>query len=91
MMMVMIGMTREDKMMKLLLLPDILTKFVAAELLLADVDRSPQTLAWYKVTFQGLHGEMRQANRQNYKSYCCNCTRTIVLALLKMKWQHWRP
>ena len=87
MMMVMRGMTKNDKRMKLLLLLDILT----AELLLADVDRSPQTLAWYKVTFQGLHGEMRQANRQNYKSYCCNCTRTIVLALLKMKWQHWRP
>ena len=51
MMMVMIGMTREDKMMKLLLLPDILTKFVAAELLLADVDRSPQTQAWYSLTF----------------------------------------
>ena len=42
MMMVMIGMTREDKMMKLLLLPYILTKFV---------DRSPQTQAWYSLTF----------------------------------------
>ena len=49
--MVMIGTTRDDKMMKLLLVPDILTKFVAAELLLADVDRSPQTQTWYKLTF----------------------------------------
>ena len=39
-------------MMKLLLLmSDILTKFVAAELLLADVDGSPQTQAWYSLTF----------------------------------------
>ena len=39
-------------MMKLLLLmSDIPTKFVAAELLLADVDGSPQTQAWYSLTF----------------------------------------
>ena len=51
MMMVMIGMTRKDKrMMMLLLLLDILTKLVAAELL-AGVDRSLQTQAWYKLTF----------------------------------------
>ena len=52
MMMVMIGMTRKDKrmMMMLLLLLDILTKLVAAELL-AGVDRSLQTQAWYKMTF----------------------------------------
>ena len=30
-------------------------------------------------------GEIRQANRQNCKSCCCNCTKTIVLALLKEK------
>ena len=47
MMMVMRGMTKNDKRMKLLLLLDILT----AELLLADVDRSPQTQAWYSLTF----------------------------------------
>ena len=51
MMMVMVGMTRNDKRMMLLLLLDILTKLVAAELLLADVDRSPQTQTWYMVTF----------------------------------------
>lgn len=50
MMMVMRGMTRNDKKMKLLLLLDILTELVAAELL-ADVDRSPQTQAWYSLTF----------------------------------------
>ena len=44
------GMTRDDKKMKLLLLLDILTELVAAELL-ADVDRSPQTQTWYKLTF----------------------------------------
>ena len=48
---VMRGMTRNDKMMKLLLPLDILTKLIAAELLPADVDRSPQTQAWYKLTF----------------------------------------
>ena len=55
MMMVMRGMTRNDKKMKLLLLLDILTELVAAELL-ADVDRSPQAQAWYKLAFEGLHG-----------------------------------
>ena len=47
MMMVMIGMTRKDKRMMLLLMLDIPTKLVAAELL-ADVDRSLQTQTWYK-------------------------------------------
>ena len=37
-------------MMMMLLLLDILTKLVAAELL-AGVDRSLQTQAWYKMTF----------------------------------------
>ena len=50
MMMVMIGMTRKDKMMMLLLLLDIPTMLVAAELL-AGMDRSLQTQAWYRVTF----------------------------------------
>ena len=51
MMMVMRGMTRNDKKMKLLLLLlDILTELVAAELL-ADVDRSPQAQTWYSLTF----------------------------------------
>ena len=50
MMMVMRGMTRNDKKMMLLLPLDILTKPIAAELL-ADVDRSPQAQAWYKLTF----------------------------------------
>ena len=47
---VMRGMTRDDKKMKLLLLLDILTELVAAELL-ADVDRSPQAQIWYSLTF----------------------------------------
>ena len=47
MMMVMRGMTRKDKRMMLLLMLDIPTKLVAAELL-ADVDRSLQTQTWYK-------------------------------------------
>ena len=51
MMVMMRGMTRDDKKMKLLLMLDILTKVTAAELLLADVDRSPQTQTWYKLTF----------------------------------------
>ena len=50
MVMVMRGMTRNDKKMMLLLPLDILTKPIAAKLL-ADVDRSPQAQAWYKLTF----------------------------------------
>ena len=50
MMMVMIGMKRKDKRMMLLLMLDIPTKLVAAELL-AGVDRSLQTQAWYRLTF----------------------------------------
>jgi hypothetical protein len=52
MMIVKRGMTRNDKRMKLLLLLlDILTRLVAAELLLAGVNRSLQAQAWYKLTF----------------------------------------
>ena len=52
MMMVIKGMTRNDKRMKLLLLLlDILTRLVAAELLLAGVNRSLKAQTWYKLTF----------------------------------------
>ena len=50
MVMVMRGMTRNDKKMMLLLPLDILTKPIAAKLL-TDADRSPQAQAWYKLTF----------------------------------------
>ena len=43
------------KMMMLLLILDIVTNKDIAELQ-AGVDRSPQTQAWYKLAFEGLHG-----------------------------------